>query len=108
MSKGPGGSVAPAHLAASVVSKLCISPLCAMVMVFISVQLGFVNNQEMGLVLVVMASTPSAITLITLVSISGKSEEQISAVLFYQYLLAMVSLPACLILYQTIAPAMFV
>ena len=69
-------------------------------MVALAISLGFVDTQEMGIVLVVMASTPAAVTLVTLVTVEGKAEEKISSILFFQYLTAILSLPCCLILYQ--------
>lgn len=61
----------------------------------------------MYLVLLIMTATPTAITLIVIASILNQGEEQMSAILFYQYIISIPTLTFFLIIFCEISGSTF-
>lgn len=97
LSNGPGPAhVPPASVAAVVASRLLLMPLLGCSALLAARAGGLLPLQDpLALVVMLVAwSTPSALLVHTLSCLARRSEDEVAALLFYEYLAAALTLPA--------------
>jgi predicted permease len=106
LANGPqlaNGAHLPAlNVAGVIASKLILSPLIGLAVVLSAQKLGLLGVAPDPLAVLVMMvswSTPTAILVHSLALVHKNGEDEVSALLFYEYLAAALTLPLCSALY---------
>ncbi len=99
---GPGAAKVPLRITSSIcVCRLLILPLAGLAIVFGGFALGAFDAPDpvFLLVMLIQNTCPTAILVHTLSAVHQNHEAEVSAVLFWQYLISIVTIPPYLSLY---------
>lgn len=106
LSNGPqlanGAHLPAANVAGIIGTKLVLSPMLGLAVVLAAQRIGLVGPGADPLAVLVMMvawSTPTAILVHSLSLVHKNGEDEVSALLFYEYLAAAVTLPLCSAVY---------
>lgn len=99
LGNGPGpGHVPWPAIWGVLAARLVVSPLLGAGTILLLHHMGFLqmNDPLMMLVMITMWSTPTAITVHAIASVHANGEDEVSTLLFWEYLMALVTLPVVL------------
>jgi predicted permease len=98
LSYGPGpGHLPPSTVLAMLLSRLVVLPLLGATLITQALSAGWIHMEDPLAVVVMMLvwSTPTAILVHSLASVHENGEDEISALLFWEYLSCVLTLPVC-------------
>eukprot|EP00475_Leptophrys_vorax_P014015 TRINITY_DN20389_c0_g1_i1.p2 TRINITY_DN20389_c0_g1~~TRINITY_DN20389_c0_g1_i1.p2 ORF type:complete len:158 (-),score=41.05 TRINITY_DN20389_c0_g1_i1:72-545(-) len=105
LSEGPKkGQLSQRQIQCSIISKLVITPACAFLLIaFIRFKTELLDNDSKPLlfILLLVSSTPPAISFNLLSQINGFAQKETSAVLFWQYIISLGSTTIWISLFLT-------
>lgn len=106
LSNGPqlasGGHLPALNVAAVIGSKLILSPMLGLGLILAAQKFGVIGAATDPLAVLVMMvawSTPTAVLVHSLSLVHKNGEDEVSALLFYEYLAAALTLPLCSAVY---------
>jgi hypothetical protein len=111
LAKGPGGGddagpplMAPRTMAAVVFAKLVLVPACNLGLVYAASCAMGEPDELMLVVMATLGASPTAMNMSTIVAVTGRGVKEMGTMLFWQYILASVSMT----LFATAACLLFV